>query len=506
MGDAHTSGTTLARKTAPLYYWIARPFYSIFDSPEIAARAGTAICALLTAAAIYWAGGAIWTPLAGGISALILLTTLGLAGFGRSATTDMPFTCCLTVALAILAVAAEKEIGNKVLAAYVFLGLAVLGKGPVAVILVAGAALIFLLSGGRGGALRRWRPIPGLLIAAATALPWFLLAFRENGYVFISTFFLNHNFARYFTDIHHHTQPFYYYLPVLIALFFPWSGWLFVLVPRSFRDGFRRRREWRSGPLFIACWFLFPILFFSFSGSKLSGYILPSIPALALILGSRLAEAIREKHEIPRDIRVSLALWTQLFLALCMAVSAPVFFNKDYGGNWKVGLCISAAVLLPAILAFVYGQKGNVRAAVKATVIQGMILIGAVALFAFPVLGDYLSTRSVAQQALTLRENGEPLVFWRFFHHTFQYYTDYQAQTQLDDIDALRSFAETTPSFLAVTKEAGAREVETNPEFSIKLLSRQGNFLLIRVKLITYVSNGLLSGDSNNAQTLQYAQ
>ncbi|MCL2877953.1 MAG: glycosyltransferase family 39 protein, partial [Acidobacteria bacterium] len=410
----------------PLYYWIARPFYSIFDSPEIAARAGTAICALVTAAAVYWAGCAIWTPLAGKISALILLTTLGLAGFGRSATTDMPFTCCLTIALAILAVASEKEIGKKVLAAYVFLGLAILGKGPVAVVLVVGAALIFWLLNERGGAIRRWRPLSGLLITAATALPWFWLAFRENGYAFIATFFINHNLARYVTDIHHHAQPFYYYLPVLIALFFPWSGWLPVLAPQSFRNSLRRWREWRSGPLFVACWFLSPIFFFSLSGSKLSGYILPSLPPLALLLGSCLAKAIQGKREIPR---LRAVIWMHLFLSFCIAAAAPVFFNKDYGGNWKVGLCISAAVLIPAIIIFFYGKKGNIPAAVKTTVAQGAILVGVVALFAFPVLGDYLSTRTVAQQAITLRESGEQIVFWRFFHHTFQYYTDYQAQT-----------------------------------------------------------------------------
>jgi 4-amino-4-deoxy-L-arabinose transferase-like glycosyltransferase len=462
----------------PLYYWITRPFYSIFSSPEVAARAGTALCALFTAAAVYWTGCAIWTQLAGKISALILLTTLGLAGFGRAATTDMPFTFCLTAAMAILAVAAEKETGKKVFAAYIFLGLATLGKGPVAVVLAAGAALIFWLFNERGGALRRWRPLSGLLIAAAAALPWFWLAFRENGYAFISTFFINHNFARYVTDIHHHVQPFYYYLPVLAALFFPWSGWLVVLVPRSFRDGLRRRREWRSGPLFIACWFLFPILFFSLSGSKLPGYILPSLPPLALILGSSLAKAVQEKREIPR---LRAALWTHLFLSFCMAAAAPVFFQKDYGGNWKTGLYISIAVLIPAIFAFVYGRKGNGIAAIKATVAQGAVLIGVVAIFAFPVLGDYMSTRTAARQAITLRENSEPLVFWRFFHHTFQYYTDYQAQTRLEDMDALRRFAETAPSFLAVTKEAGMRELENHPEISVKLLLRQGNFFLLRV-------------------------
>ena len=462
----------------PLYYWITRPFYSIFDAPEIAARAATALCALAAAAAVYWTGCAIWTPLAGKISALILLTTLGLAGFGRSATTDMPFTCFLTIALATMAVAMEKEIGKKVLTAYIFLGIAALGKGPVAVVLAAGAALIFRLFNKRGGLFRRWRPFSGLLIATATALPWFWLAFRENGYSFIDTFFINHNFARYVTDIHHHAQPFYYYLPVLIALFFPWSGWIFVLTPRFLPDSLRRWREWRSGPLFVACWFFFPILFFSFSGSKLPGYILPSLPPLALILGSRLAKAIQEKSEIPC---FRAALWAQLFLSFCLAIAAPVFFYRDYGGNWKAGACISVAVLIPAIIIFVFGKKRNLPATVMATIAQGAILVGVVAIFAFPVLGDYLSTSTIAQQAMTQRESNEPLVFWRFFHHTFQYYTDYQAQTRLDDMDALRSFSETNPSFLAVTRERGMRELENQPEISAKLLYRQGNFLLLRI-------------------------
>ena len=468
----------------PLYYWITKPFYSIFNSPEIAARSGTAICALVTAVAVYWAGCAIWTPLAGKLSALILLTTLGLAGFGRSATTDMPFTCCLTVALTIFAVALEKEIGKKVLTAYVFLGLAVLGKGPVAVVLAIGAALIFWFFDERSGAIRRWRPLSGLLITAAVAIPWFWLAFLENGYAFIAIFFINHNLARYVTDIHHHVQPFYYYLPVLLALFFPWSGWLFILTPRTLRDSLRHWREWRSGALFIACWFFFPIFFFSLSGSKLPGYILPSLPPLALLLGSRLAGAIQEKREIPR---LRTALWIHLFLSFCMAVAAPVFFQKDYGGNWKVGLCISVAVLIPAFFVFVYGQKRNSLAAVKATVAQGVILIGAVTIFAFPVLGDYLSTRTIARQAISLRESDESLIFWRFFHHTFQYYTNYQAQTRLDDMDALRSFTETETSFLAVTKEAGLRELESHQEISVNLLSRQGNFLLLRVARVTPV-------------------
>ena len=506
MRDAGTWTTPILQgrpwlEKPPLYYWLARPFYSIFEATEVAARAGTALCAMVAAFAIFWAGNAIWTPLAGKTGALILMTTLGLAGFGRSATTDMGFTCFLTIALAIMAVAVERDIGKKVFAAYIFLGIAILGKGPVAGVLVAGVVLLFWLLNERGVAFRRLRPVSGLLIAAVVALPWFLLAYLENGYIFISTFFINHNLARYFTDIHHHSQPFFYYLPVLIALFFPWSGWVIILWPRSVTDCLRRWREWRSGTLFTVCWFSFPIIFFSLSGSKLSGYILPSLPPLAMLLGSRLAEAIQKNREIPR---FRAGAWLQLILSLCMAVAAPVFFNKEYGGNLKTGLYISVAVLIPAIFVFIYGQQRNITATVKAVVVQGMILIGAIAFFAFPVLGDYLSTRTVARHATALREIGEPVIFWRFFHHTFQYYMDYQTETRLDSMDDLRSFAEMSPSLLAITREAGMLALEEQPETYVELLSRQGKFYLIRIVFRTDATSMVsqFRAEMENAQTV----
>jgi 4-amino-4-deoxy-L-arabinose transferase-like glycosyltransferase len=281
----------------PLYYWITIPLIPHIVSPEIAARAAPAVCALISALAVCWLGSLLWTRLAGLLGALILLTSLGFAGYGRSASTDMPFTCCLTVALALLAAASERAIGRgKVLWAYVFLGLAVLAKGPAALVLAAGIMFFFWFLDDRRIVLSRWHILTGFAIAALLAIPWFWLAFRQNGYAFISTFFINHNIARFVTDIHHHSQPFYYYFAALLALMFPWSGWLPVLVSKSPIEGLRRWREWNPGMLFLACWLLFPLVFFSLSDSKLPGYILPSLPPLALILECAFPSGWRNGH------------------------------------------------------------------------------------------------------------------------------------------------------------------------------------------------------------------
>jgi 4-amino-4-deoxy-L-arabinose transferase-like glycosyltransferase len=462
----------------PLYYWITSPLYSLLKTPETAARVGPALCAVVTTLTVFWIGSALWSNLAGLIGSLILLTSLGIAGFGRSATTDMPFTCCLTLALAILAIALKKNIGRKALIAYVFLGLAMLGKGPVAIILAIGIGLMFWFVETRGGALRRWHWFWGLFIAVAVASPWFWMAFQQNGFAFIATFFINHNLARYATDIHHHSQPLYYYLPVLIALFFPWSGWLLTLIPKSPLKGLHNLQHGDWGRLFLFYWFLFPIIFFSLSGSKLAGYILPSLPPLALLLGIPIAQGIQENRQLPR---LQPALLLNFLLSAVLASAAPIIFWKNYGGNEKTGLLIAAAVLIPAIIAFICSRKGKLLAAFGATVFQGFLTIVIVALFAFPVLGDYHSTRTIAHQALTLKQSGEPLVTYRFFHHSLHYYTHYQVLNSLDDLEGLLQFAQVNRSFLVVTKAAGMTELESCPKIGVQRLAKQGSFLLLRI-------------------------
>jgi 4-amino-4-deoxy-L-arabinose transferase-like glycosyltransferase len=486
----------------PLYYWLTIPAYSVFNINETAARLGPALCALITALAIFWLGSTLWSRQAGFIAAAILLTSLGFIGFGRSASTDMPFTCCLTLALAMLLAKPGIATGvagtpavpatpGRTLFAYIFLGFAVLAKGPVAIILAAGILLSVWYLDERGGLFRKWHLIPGVLIAAAVSIPWFWLVFKQNGFAFISTFFINHNLARYITGIHHHSQPFFYYIPVLLALLFPWSGWLPLLISKSPLQALRRWREWDIRMVFLSCWFLFPVLFFSLSDSKLAGYILPSLPPLALIMGIYISRAIPAigvgvgigvgfSSPISR-LRIAAAL--DLLFSAGMAIASPLFFQKEYGGAWKTGLLLSAAILIPAVFSFVFKLKGKCLQAFEATLLQGLVLVVVLAQFAFPVLGTYYSTRDIAHRALELRQSGEPIITYRFFHHSLHYYTDYQVAGKLDDAASLIEFARDYPGTLVVTNAAGMKEILSLREISAASLAEQGNFRLMRFSI-----------------------
>ena len=127
--------------------------------------------------------------------------------------------------------------------------------------------------------------IPGVLLFLAVALPWYVEVQLRNPQ-FLRFFILEHNLDRFATNMFRHPQPFWYYLPLTLAATVPWS----VFAVAGFVEHIRRWREWAGRnsasnalAVFLLLWALIPILFFSLSQSKLPAYILPSIPAFALL-------------------------------------------------------------------------------------------------------------------------------------------------------------------------------------------------------------------------------
>jgi 4-amino-4-deoxy-L-arabinose transferase-like glycosyltransferase len=461
----------------PLYYWITVPFLSLFKTIETAARVGPALCALITAMAVFFLGSVLWSRLAGLLGASILLTSLGFIGFGRSASTDMPYACCFTLAMAILATAVKKDPGaGKIMLAYVFIGLAILGKGPVALVLAAGIGFFFWILDESGGIRSRWRIGAGSAVAAAVFLPWFWLAFRQNGYSFISTFFLNHNVARYVTGIHHHSQPVYYFIPVLIALLFPWSGCL-ILLARSPVKAIRSWRQWDPCMVFLLCWALFPIIFFSFSDSKLAGYILPSFPPIALIIGVRISRFIDRSAGGSGQLQISKYL--SLGFSLAFAIAAPIYFQKEYE-SLRIGLLLAPAALVPSLIAFGFARCKWKNGFFETVLFQGLLVIVVTAQFAFPILGAYHSSREIALKALEIKKTGEPIVTYIFSHHSLDYYSGYRIAAEFIEPNSTRHFAQQYPSILVVTAPEGMKTIH-QIGYSFSVLAKTGELQLLRI-------------------------
>jgi 4-amino-4-deoxy-L-arabinose transferase-like glycosyltransferase len=274
----------------PLMYWVAAAGYKILGLNEAGARFASALGATICVFLVYWCGRKLWDRATGFLAALILATSIGSFAFARAASMDMPLTACLTMALVFFLAAFNEQTDRRRFYFYCFyaaLGLGVLAKGPVALLLPAVSLGGFFLLRGRWHQWKTWYP-KGLWITAAIAAPWYLLCTAINGWAFIKVFFINQNLERFTSTIHGHDRPIYFFLPVLLLLTFPWT---FIMISAL-------RRTFGKNDHVLLWWAAVPFVFFSFSGSKLPGYILPMVPAIALLLGKELLQPTSRVYRV----------------------------------------------------------------------------------------------------------------------------------------------------------------------------------------------------------------
>ena len=183
---------------------------------------------------------------------------------------------------------------------YFFTGVATLAKGPVAPFLALMIVCAFAFLRKEWSIVQRSVWWPGIALYLAITLPWFIAVQHQNP-TFFSEFFLQHNLERFATNRYQHQQPFWYYFVVVLLAVMPWT----VIAVRAFIDGVQTSvAEWRlrrlnpkkrapnrpgdAFPEFLVLWAIIPVVFFSFSRSKLPGYILPSIPPITILTGDYL--------------------------------------------------------------------------------------------------------------------------------------------------------------------------------------------------------------------------
>jgi 4-amino-4-deoxy-L-arabinose transferase-like glycosyltransferase len=310
-----------------LYYWAAALNFKLFGISEVSARLPSAFAALMATLAIAWLALRIYGPWTARWLLLLLPTTVGMIGFSHAAATDMPFAAALTVAMVFAAVIlgltrnpqsppTRQTPWVAMIFLGFFLGLATLAKGPASIVLSGGGVLLW------AAFTKRWRDAFRCLHPVAiasfclTTLPWYILCSRRNP-DFFRVFIIEHNFKRYLTPEFQHIQPFWFYVPILLVAFAPWTlALIWSVVPGVPRTWSQPRPS--DANLLLLCWAIFCLLFFSISKSKLPGYILPAIPAIALLLAHSYV------HLVPRS-KKSFRLLLLIGVAVNILLAALVW-------------------------------------------------------------------------------------------------------------------------------------------------------------------------------------
>ena len=419
-----------------LYYWQAMLSFRAFGITDRAARVPAAFDAVVLIAAIYFFLRR-FRPGSELDGALITASCAAVVGFARAAATDMPLAA--TFAIALLGWYAWYESRTRIYLAafYIFLALGTLAKGPVAPALV--AVIIFLFAAVK----RDWRAIPrtlwipGIALYLAVMLPWYITVQVRNP-EFFRVFILEHNLARFSQDVYHHREPFWFYLPVFLLAMMPWTLMLILAVAEHARLIWSEGKQAFSSPedswqLFLLIWMLVPILFFSGSQSKLPGYILPAVPAGALVVAEYLFA--RRSEDRPVEEKKLSPLFAAAHGVLCGLLIFVAFSAASIAINHHLLLgtyvaAANAAVFAIGITAVLLSRAG-LRLLRPVTMVAVVVSVAAVIRFAAPVIDAAQSARPIAESIQAFSREPVPIALYhinRVQEYGLEFYLNRAAQ------------------------------------------------------------------------------
>jgi 4-amino-4-deoxy-L-arabinose transferase-like glycosyltransferase len=403
----------------PLYYWQAMLAYAIFGVSDWAARLPAALDATLLVLAVYFflRRFRIGLELDG---ALIAASSAGIVGYARAASMDMALAAAFTIGM--LGWWAWQETGKKIYLAvfYGFMALGMLAKGPVAPFLAAVVIVLYASAVRDVRLVLKSLWLPGILLFCAITLPWYVGVQMRNP-EFFREFIVQQNLGRFSQDLYHHSEPFWYYLPVTALALAPWTIFVIAALAHAVRLWWAERRTVDSVSLdskkqlrvFACCWLVVPIAFFSISQSKLPGYILPAIPAIALLLVSYLRQRL-EQNEAERP-----AMWLVVLHALLAAAPvvpalliAYLITQHRVPGGQPMLVALGVAFVLCAGIALTLVRKTGLRMLRFVTVIPVLLAVGIVLRLGSVDLDQTYSARPLAREIAGMETHPLPLAVY----------------------------------------------------------------------------------------------
>ena len=409
-----------------LYYWQAMLSFRVAGVSDQTARLPAAFDATVLIGAIYLFLRR-FRPGSELDGALITASCAGVIGFARAAATDMPLAAAFSIALLAWYAWYESRRHIYLAAFYIALALGTLAKGPVAPALSAVIIFLFVAVKRDWRAIPRTLWIPGIAVYLAVMLPWYIAVQLRNP-EFFRFFILEHNLARFSRDVYHHREPFWFYLPVFLLAMMPWTLALILAVAQRVRLVWAEGKQAFSSPeaswpLFLLIWMLVPVLFFSASQSKLPGYILPAVPAGALLVaeylasrgpvqffnaeGAEVSRRSRDEKKLPLPFAAAHGVLCGVLIFAALS-AASIAMNHHL--LWGRGTYVAAVFALGISVALL--SRAGVRLLRPVTMFAVVVSVGAVIRVAAPVIDATQSARPIARSIQAFSNEPVPIALY----------------------------------------------------------------------------------------------
>ncbi len=479
-----------------LLYWLTIGCYHLLGVDEWAARLPNALLATLNLFIIYYVAKRAGGRRYGLLSAIVLATSGLYFGLARAASFDIPLTLTFTAALSFfhLADTSENSTARRkyLIGFYAMLGLSLLAKGLVGIVLMGAIIGLYIIFTGQLRKIFCFHPFAGLLICLLVAGLWYGPVIARHGWPFIEEFFIQHHFQRYTSNKYHHPGPIYFFIAIILAGVAPWSIFLIAsgidalrnLLPIRERIVSLLHSTTKQDRLLLlsGIWLLVPLAFFSFSNSKLPGYILPVFPALALFIAREIEKMLANSPI--NDVRLIVSAVFLFILGLALAF----FAGKELQTNLTGRLILGGIPIIAAGAIFCWRRRGWLAVAILAC--MNPLLAIAIASLLFPAIENKASLAPLARVAAQALQPNEKLIFYNDVEYAPFFYTNGRIlpgekgeAARADNTDELARYLAPYQSLLCIVRQRQLNLITEDARFDCTQISSQRTFVLLRVSL-----------------------
>ncbi len=465
----------------PLYLWFLVISFKLLGVSAVSARLVSALFGLLSVVGTFFFMRKLIDEQAAFITAVILASAVWWIGLAHVVLTDMMFSTFVAFSLYSFFLWYRLEKRGYLLLFALFSALATLTKGPLGLLLPFATAAAFLIVNRSRRQLEQFLLGRWWLLWLVIVLPWFLYAGFKHGNAFLWEFFVNCHWNRLIHAEHHQFNTLYFYPAVITVGLIPWTCYLpFVGV-----DFQRLKTEY----LFAITWFVVMFVILMVAQSKLSTYISPVFPALAMLIGLSLTSRQIVKYRV----FAVAALLTITGVGLCMA---PLFLNKDYPDFVVPGLKSFGVIAIGLFAAAVFVVRQRFRAALIASVI-GMIGFAVIApMTVFPKLETALTESNLPTLVAENHYTNQPILCNSLFVRGVYFYSgnpvivmagsknpfwSRHPMTVLSEDQELRDFIDSRDSLMCVFTSRDLKRFSklTSPRRENRILSRNMDRLVV---------------------------
>ncbi len=421
----------------PLFYLLQMAAFSVFGATELAARLVPAVSAGAIVVTVAWLGRHLFNRDVGRNGALMFAVLPATFALSSYAILDMTFTAFLFGGCALLTVSALEQRPRLQWPGYVLLALAVLTKGPVAIVLsVLAFAISFVLAPDARRALLRLNWGRGLLLIAALSGPWFLYMWLRFGNAFVTGYILRENLLLFVGSLYGSQRSMLFYPKVILVGLLPWTP---LLIGRVF-DATRGLRMDTAERL-LWSWSIAVVGFFTLSGFKLDHYVFPAAPALSLLCAAAWNHARSEERHPIGTIVGLIAIPLVLFAAGVVLIP----------GLDRVPLDLpTAARLLPIVLiASGLAMLGQIGRQWRPSAVPHVAVTGLLACYALvitiglPAFEELKPTRRLARMVAASAGVDDHIGMFRLnrWNSSWRFYVGRHSERLESDADLRRFFA-----------------------------------------------------------------